>query len=44
MERGEMSDRKSCLTDSYCTALMRAKDDGMGRFPTGCVPRDLYAA
>jgi len=39
MERGEMSDRKSCLGDSYCTELMR------GRFPAGCVPRDpLYAA
>jgi NADPH2 dehydrogenase len=39
MERGEMSNRKSCLGDSYCTTLMRS------RFPAGCVPRDpLYAA
>jgi NADPH2 dehydrogenase len=39
MERGEMSNRKSCLGDSYCTELMR------GRLPAGCVPRDpLYAA
>jgi 2,4-dienoyl-CoA reductase-like NADH-dependent reductase (Old Yellow Enzyme family) len=39
MERGEMSYRKSCLGDSYCTEMMR------GRLPAGCVPRDpLYAA
>jgi len=45
MERGEMSDRKACLGDSYCTALMRAKNNELGQFPTGCVPRDpLYAA
>jgi 2,4-dienoyl-CoA reductase-like NADH-dependent reductase (Old Yellow Enzyme family) len=44
MERGEMSDRKACLGDSYCTTLMRAKDNELGQFPTGCVPRDpLYA-
>jgi NADPH2 dehydrogenase len=45
MERGEMSDRKACLGVSYCTALMRAKNNELGQFPTGCVPRDpLYAA
>jgi len=45
MEHGEMSDRKSCLGDSYCTALMRAKNNELGQFPAGCVPRDpLYAA
>ena len=45
MECGEMSSRKSCLGDSYCTALMRAKNNELGQFPTGCVPRDpLYAA
>lgn len=45
MERGQMSDRKACLGDSYCTALMRAKNNELGQFPTGCVPRDpLYAA
>jgi 2,4-dienoyl-CoA reductase-like NADH-dependent reductase (Old Yellow Enzyme family) len=45
MERGEMRDRKSCIGVSYCTALMRAKNNELGQFPAGCVPRDpLYAA
>ncbi len=40
MERGEMVDRKSCIGVSYCTALMRAKNNDLGQFPVGCVPRD----
>jgi NADPH2 dehydrogenase len=45
MERGEMVDRKSCIGVSYCTALMRAKNNELGQFPVGCVPRDpLFAA
>jgi NADPH2 dehydrogenase len=40
MERGEMVDRKSCIGVSYCTALMRAKNNELGQFPVGCVPRD----
>ena len=44
MERGEMVDRKSCIGVSYCTALMRAKNNYLGQFPVGCVPRDpLFA-
>jgi NADPH2 dehydrogenase len=44
MERGEMIDRKSCIGVSYCTALMRAKNNELGQFPVGCVPRDpLFA-
>jgi NADPH2 dehydrogenase len=44
MERGEMVDRKSCIGVSYCTALMRAKNNEIGQFPVGCVPRDpLFA-
>lgn len=44
MERGAMVDRKACIGVSYCTALMRAKNNGLGQFPTGCVPRDpMYA-
>lgn len=44
MERGEMVDRKSCIGVSYCTALMRAKNNNVGQFPVGCVPRDpLFA-
>jgi hypothetical protein len=45
LETGRMSDRKCCIGVSYCTALMRAKNNELGQFPTGCVPRDpLYAA
>jgi NADPH2 dehydrogenase len=41
---GAMTDRKSCIGVSYCTALMRAKNHELGQFPAGCVPRDhLYA-
>jgi NADPH2 dehydrogenase len=44
MERGAMDDRKACIGVSYCTALMRAKNNSLGQFPAGCVPRDpLYA-
>jgi 2,4-dienoyl-CoA reductase-like NADH-dependent reductase (Old Yellow Enzyme family) len=44
MEHGRMDDWKSCIGVSYCTALMRAKNNDLGQFPTGCVPRDpLYA-
>jgi len=44
MERGEMSDRKACIGVSYCTALMRAKNNDLGQFPVGCVPRDPFFA
>jgi NADPH2 dehydrogenase len=44
MEHGAMEDRKSCIGVSYCTALMRAKNNELGQYPTGCVPRDpMYA-
>lgn len=44
MEHGAMNDRKACIGVSYCTALMRAKNNDLGQFPAGCVPRDpLYA-
>jgi 2,4-dienoyl-CoA reductase-like NADH-dependent reductase (Old Yellow Enzyme family) len=43
-ERGEMSDRKSCIGVSYCTALMRAKHNELGQFPAGCAPRDPFYA
>lgn len=44
MEHGRMIDRKSCIGVSYCTALMRAKNNELGQFPTGCAPRDPYYA
>lgn len=44
MEHGQMVGRKSCIGVSHCTALMRAKNNELGQFPAGCVPRDpLYA-
>ncbi len=43
-EHGAMVDRKSCIGISYCTALMRAKNNEMGQFPAGCAPRDPYYA
>ena len=33
---------KVCLAVSYCTALMRSKDNELGQYPTGCVPRDPF--
>ncbi len=43
-EHGAMNDKKACIGVSYCTALMRAKNNELGQFPAGCVPRDpLYA-
>jgi hypothetical protein len=44
MERGRMIDRKACLGVSFCTALMRAKNNELGQFPAGCAPRDPYYA
>ncbi|MDQ7064665.1 MAG: NADH:flavin oxidoreductase [candidate division KSB1 bacterium] len=44
LENGRLDPRRVCLTVSFCTALMRRKDNQLGQFPTGCVPRDaLYA-
>ena len=38
---GQPLDRKRvCRTFSYCTALMRAKHNDLGQFPTGCPPFD----
>ncbi|HUF52310.1 MAG TPA: NADH:flavin oxidoreductase [Dehalococcoidia bacterium] len=43
-EAGSMDLRKACIGVSYCTALMRAKNNELGQFAAGCVPRDpLYA-
>lgn len=44
MEHGRMVDRKSCIGVSYCTALMRAKNNELGQFPAGCAPRDPFYA
>ena len=35
-----MDKRKVCITVSYCTTLMRSKDNELGQYATGCAPRD----
>ena len=37
---GSMKPSKVCLAISYCTNLMRSKNNEMGQYPAGCVPRD----
>ena len=44
MVNGALNQKKVCLTVSFCTDLMRAKNNSEGQYPAGCVPRDeLYA-
>ncbi len=38
--KGAMEKLKSCITVSYCTTLMRSKDNELGQYAAGCVPRD----
>ncbi len=41
---GTIDTKRVCITASFCTDLMKAKDTERGQYPTGCVPRDkLYA-
>jgi 2,4-dienoyl-CoA reductase-like NADH-dependent reductase (Old Yellow Enzyme family) len=40
LEGSGMERDKACIGVSYCTALMRAKNNDAGQYPTGCVPRD----
>lgn len=43
-EKGALERLKSCITVSYCTALMRSKNNELGQYAAGCVPRDpVYA-
>jgi NADPH2 dehydrogenase len=39
-EKGKLDRKRVCRTFSYCTALMRAKHNDLGQFPTGCPPFD----
>jgi 2,4-dienoyl-CoA reductase-like NADH-dependent reductase (Old Yellow Enzyme family) len=41
---GVLDRRRVCRTFSYCTALMRSKNNALGQFPTGCPPfdREVY--
>lgn len=41
-ERGRIDNAKVCIAVSSCTALMRAKGNEMGQFPSGCVPKDRF--
>lgn len=45
-EHGKLDRKRVCRTFSYCTALMRSKDNELGQFATGCPPfdREVYAA
>ena len=46
LEKGELEEARVCKTVTFCTYLMRAKDNDLGQFPTGCVPfdKDPYGA
>ncbi len=39
-ETGELEERRVCKTLTYCTYLMRQKNNPLGQFPTGCPPFD----
>jgi hypothetical protein len=39
-ETGRLDRKRICRTFSYCTALMRSKDNELGQFATGCPPFD----
>lgn len=44
-ETGALKHSNVCLAISYCTNLMRAKNNELGQYPAGCVPRDeIYTA
>jgi NADPH2 dehydrogenase len=40
VEHGRLDRRRTCRTFSYCTALMRAKENELGQFAAGCPPFD----
>jgi 2,4-dienoyl-CoA reductase-like NADH-dependent reductase (Old Yellow Enzyme family) len=44
VEHGRLDRRRTCRTFSYCTALMRAKENELGQFAAGCPPfdKDVY--
>lgn len=43
LEAGRLDRRRVCRTFSYCTALMRAKNNELGQYATGCPPFDKDA-
>ncbi len=40
LETGALNERQVCKTLTYCTYLMRQKNNALGQFPTGCPPFD----
>ena len=40
MKSGSLNASHVCLAISYCTNLMRSKNNELGQYPAGCVPRD----
>jgi NADPH2 dehydrogenase len=40
LEGRSLDIRRTCRTFSYCTNLMRSKQNELGQFPTGCPPFD----
>ncbi|HEX5410556.1 MAG TPA: NADH:flavin oxidoreductase [Terriglobia bacterium] len=40
LERTDLDPLRTCKTLSYCTYLMRSKNNELGQFPTGCPPFD----
>ena len=40
VEHRQLDRRRTCRTFSYCTALMRAKENELGQFAAGCPPFD----
>ncbi len=43
LDHGKLDRKRVCRTFSYCTAIMRAKQNAMGQFATGCPPFDKEA-
>lgn len=44
LNHGKINESRVCIGASFCTDLMRSKNNEMGQYPTGCVPRDpIYA-
>ena len=39
-EKGELDEARVCKTLTYCTFLMRNKNNALGQYPTGCPPFD----
>ena len=40
LEKGELEELRVCKTLTYCTYLMRQKNNALGQFPAGCPPFD----